>query len=112
MSASAPGRKGRPPSRAGVYLQVPDGGLALVHAYSNEALDYALEDLPELLGYGRWEEDEPPRLILQARDLRALAVEAEARSFDLEEGLVELCKDLREATRSHPATEFVFLDYP
>ena len=104
--------RGRAPSRPGVYLEEPGGGLSLVHAYSDDAPDYVLEDLPELLGFGRWEEGEPPRLTLAARDLRALATEAEARAFDLEEGLVALCRDLREATRGRPEAEFVFRDYP
>ena len=77
--------RGRAPSRPGVYLEEPGGGLSLVHAYSDDAPDYVLEDLPELLGFGRWEEGEPPRLTLAARDLRALATEAEARAFDLED---------------------------
>lgn len=105
-------RPRRAPSRPGVYLEEPGGELTLVHAYSDDALDYALEDLPELLGFGRWDEGEPPRLTLEARDLRALATEAESRAFDLEEDLVRLCKDLREATRGRPEPAFVFLDYP
>lgn len=102
----------RPPKRPGVYLEESDGSLTLVHAYSDDALDYALEDVIELLGFGRWEEAEPPRLTLEARELRSLATQAEARAFDLEEDLVALCKDLREATRGRPEDAFVFLDYP
>lgn len=100
------------PKRPGVYLAGSENALTLVHAYSEEALDYGLEDLPELLGFGLWEEQDPPRLTLEARDLRALATEVEARSFDLEEGLVALVKDLREATRERPETLFVFHDFP
>jgi hypothetical protein len=95
------------PKRAGVYLAEPQGNPTLVHAYSEDAL----EDLPELLGFGRWEEEDPPRLTLEARELRALATEVEARSFDLEEGLVTLVRDLRQATRDRPETVFVFLDH-
>ena len=104
--------RGRAPGKPGVYLKEADGTLLLVHAYSDEALDYALEDIPELLGYGRWEEAEPPALSLEARDVRALATEADARAFDIEEDLVRLCKDLREATRGRAEGSFVFLDYP
>jgi len=106
------GRHGAAPPRPGVYLVEPAGGLTLAHGYSDEALDYCLEDLPELLGYGIWEEGEPPGLTLETRELRALAVEADARSFDLDEGLVALCRDLREATRERPEGQFLFLDYP
>ncbi|MEX2630099.1 MAG: hypothetical protein WD341_09195 [Tistlia sp.] len=100
------------PRRPGVYLQEAQGAPTLVHAYSEEALDYALEDLPELLGYGRWEEAEPPRLTLEAREIRALAIEVVARSFDLDEGLLALAGDLREATQGRPEPVFVFLDFP
>ncbi|SMF71406.1 hypothetical protein SAMN06265365_12851 [Tistlia consotensis] len=112
MSGRRAGGTPRRPSRPGVYLLEPEGGLALVHAYSDEALDYSLEDLPELLGYGRWDEDEPPRLTLEEREIRALATEAVARSFDLEEGLVTLCQDLREAVRGRGQESYVLLDYP
>lgn len=106
--------RGRPrrPSRPGVYLLEPDGSLTLAHAYSDEALDYALEDLPELLGFGLWDEAEPPSLTLEEREIRALATEADARSFDLEEGLVTLCRDLREAVSGRGLGSYVFLDYP
>ena len=76
-------------SQEGVFALLPDGRRELVHAWVGE--DYELADIPEYFGYGRWEEDV---LVLTARDATKLRIQADAESFDHEEGLVRLCQDL------------------
>ncbi|WP_366553984.1 hypothetical protein [Aquibaculum sediminis] len=75
--------------QAGVYALLPDGSQALVHAWIGE--DYELADLPEFLDAGRWEGEV---LLLTAREVQNLKLRAEAESFDHEEGLIALCRDL------------------
>lgn len=78
----------RPPQE-GVFALLPNGRHELVHAWMSE--DYELADIPEYFGYGRWEEE---ALVLTARDVTKLRIQADAESFDHEEGLVRLCQDL------------------
>ncbi len=78
----------------GVYARAAGGAAILVHAYQDES--YALADLVELFGCGRFEEE--PRgvtvLTLSGREARRLNAQANAYSFDYEPGLIELCLDI------------------
>lgn len=76
-------------AHAGVYALLPDGSQSLVHAWIGD--DYELADLPEFLDAGRWESEV---LLLTAREVQNLKLRAEAESFDHEEGLIALCRDL------------------
>lgn len=80
----------------GVFALLPGGRRELVHAWMSD--DYELADLPEYFGYGRWEEDV---LILTARDVMKLRIQADAESFDHEEGLIRLCLDLERFQKAH-----------
>lgn len=73
----------------GVFALLPDGRHELVHAWMSD--DYELADIPEYFAYGRWEEE---ILLLTAREVTRLKIQADAESFDHEEGLVRLCQDL------------------
>ncbi|HLW27276.1 MAG TPA: hypothetical protein VKY54_06055 [Kiloniellales bacterium] len=74
----------------GVFALLPDGRSDLVHAWMGE--DYELADIAELFGYGRWEQDV---LVLTAQEVAKLRIQADAESFDHEEGLIRLCLDLQ-----------------
>src|SRR5690625_7858973 len=76
-------------SQEGVFALLPGGRRELVHAWVGD--DYELADVPERFGYGRWEEDV---LVLTARDVTRVRIQADAESFDHEEGLIRLCQDL------------------
>ena len=78
----------------GVYARTADSAVVLVHAYQDDS--YALDDIVELFGRGRFEE-EPGGLhvlTLTGREVRHLKVQADAYSFDYEPGLIELCLDM------------------
>jgi len=79
----------------GVFALLPDGRRELVHAWMGD--DYELADVPERFGYGRWEEDV---LVLTARDVTRVRIQADAESFDHEEGLIRLCQDLEAFQRA------------
>src|SRR5690625_4339860 len=68
----------------------------LVHGWVSD--DYELAGIYEYFGYGRWEEDV---LILTARDVMNLRIQADAESFDHEEGLIRLCLDLERFQKAH-----------
>lgn len=90
----------------GVYARTAGGAAVLVHAYQDES--YALDDVVELFGRGRLEE-EPGGvavLTLSAREVRHLKAQANAYSFDYEPGLIELCLDIhRFATGGRAGSE-------
>lgn len=79
----------------GVYAVDEDGGLTLLHEYLND--EYSLEDLLEEFGFGQTEtdsEDGATIVVLSAREIRELKVNADAYSFDYDEGFIEMCLDI------------------
>ena len=79
----------------GVYAIDEDGGLTLLHEYIND--EYSLEDLLEQFGFGQSEQGtENGELIiaLNSREIREIKVNADAYSFDYDEGFIEMCLDI------------------
>lgn len=79
----------------GVYAVGEDGDRMLVHGYLDDS--YALEDIVENFGLGRLDRsasDDGPELVLSDKDVRELRVNADAYSFDYEEGFIEMCLDI------------------
>lgn len=85
---------------AGVYAIDDDGGLTLLHEYLSD--EYSLEDLLEEFGFGRTEtgrENGDAIIVLNAEEIRELKVNADAYSFDYDEGFIAMCLDIeRSAT--------------
>jgi hypothetical protein len=80
---------------AGVYAIDEDGGLTLLHEYLGD--EYSLEDLLEQFGFGRAEtgrESGNTIVVLDAAEVRELKVNADAYSFDYDEGFIEMCLDI------------------
>ena len=79
----------------GVYAVDEDGGLTLLHEYHDG--EYALEDLLEEFGFGQTEgsaENGDASIVLVAREIRELKVNAHAYSFDYDEGFIAMCLDI------------------
>ena len=79
----------------GVYAIDDDGELMLLHEYLSD--EYSLEDLLEEFGFGRTETDNEGNEVivaLDAREIRELKVNADAYSFDYDEGFIEMCLDI------------------
>lgn len=79
----------------GVYAVDDQGGLTLVHEYQND--EYSLQDVLEEFGFGRAEDDGDSGdavVVLDAREVRELKVNADAYSFDYDEGFIEMCLDI------------------
>ena len=79
----------------GVYAVDEQGALTLVHEYQND--EYSLEDVLEEFGFGRAEEhgeDRDSIVVLDSREIRELKVNADAYSFDYDEGFIEMCLDI------------------
>jgi hypothetical protein len=79
----------------GVYAIDEHGGLTLLHEYQDG--EYSLEDLLEEFGFGRSEGDSENGdtiIVLDAREVRELKVNADAYSFDYDEGFIEMCLDI------------------
>jgi len=79
----------------GVYAIDEQSGLTLVHAYLND--EYSLADVLEEFGFGRTEDDSDNGdtvVVLDAREVRELKVNADAYSFDYDEGFIEMCLDI------------------
>lgn len=79
----------------GVYAIDDDGALTLVHEYQDD--EYSLEDLLEEFGFGRIEDGEENGrtvVVLGPEEVRALKVNADAYSFDYDEGFIEMCLDI------------------
>ncbi len=79
----------------GVYAIDDQGGLTLLHEYQDG--EYSLEDLLEEFGFGRAEEDSDNGdavIVLDSREIRELKVNADAYSFDYDEGFIEMCLDI------------------
>ena len=80
---------------AGVYAIDENGELTLLHAYQDG--EYSLEDLLEEFGFGRTEADTENGnaiIVLDAGEIRELKVNADAYSFDYDEGFIEMCLDI------------------
>jgi hypothetical protein len=79
----------------GVYAIDEDGGLTLLHEYLGD--EYSLGDLLEEFGFGRAEtgtDNGKTIVALNAREIRELKVNADAYSFDYDEGFIEMCLDI------------------
>ena len=79
----------------GVYAIDEDGQLTLVHKYQDG--EYSLEDLLEEFDFGQTERDTENSdaiIVLDAREIRELKVNADAYSFDYDEGFIEMCLDI------------------
>ena len=78
----------------GVYAIDDDGGLTLLHEYQDG--EYSLEDLLEEFGFGRMEDDPEAGgvVVLTGTEIRELKVNADAYSFDYDEGFIEMCLDI------------------
>jgi len=79
----------------GVYAIDEDGELTLLHEYQDG--EYSLDDLLEEFGFGKAEQnaDNGSTIIaLDAREIRELRVNADAYSFDYDEGFIEMCLDI------------------
>ncbi len=79
----------------GVYAVDEDGGLTLLHEYQDG--EYSLQDLLEEFGFGHTEggaENGHAIIVLDAREIRELKVNADAYSFDYDEGFIEMCLDI------------------
>lgn len=79
----------------GVYAIDEQGALTLLHEYQDG--EYSLEDLLEEFGFGRAEEASDNGntvIVLESREVRELKVNADAYSFDYDEGFIEMCLDI------------------
>jgi hypothetical protein len=83
----------------GVYAIDEEGELTLLHEYQDG--EYSLGDLLEEFGFGRTEEgleNGNAIIVLVAREIRELKVNAHAYSFDYDEGFIEMCLDIERFT--------------
>lgn len=79
----------------GVYAIDERGELTLLHEYQDG--DYSLEDLLEEFGLGRADGDSENGdavIVLNAQEIREIKVNADAYSFDYDEGFIEMCLDI------------------
>jgi hypothetical protein len=75
----------------GVYAIDEDGDLTLLHEYIND--EYLLEQF----GFGQSEQDAENGeliIVLNSREIREIKVNADAYSFDYDEGFIEMCLDI------------------
>ena len=80
----------------GVYSTDASGEQRLVHQYEDG--DYGLEDIYCHFELGELESTDPSEntiIWLSDTELRELKVMADARSFDFEEGFIEMCMDVQ-----------------
>jgi 5'-3' exonuclease len=80
---------------SGVYAVDDDGGLTLLHEYQDS--EYSLDDLFEEFGFGQTQgdaENGDASIVLIAREIRELKVNAHAYSFDYNEGFIAMCLDI------------------
>ena len=83
---------------SGIFITGPDGQERLLLTYMGG--DYHLDDLPDFFSIGKvfeWE-DGAPGLELTGHEARQIKIQADARSFDFDEELVEFCYALEQAT--------------
>lgn len=80
----------------GVYSTDANGEQRLVHQYEDG--DYGLEDIYHHFQLGELESRDPAEstiIWLSDSELHQLKVMADARSFDFEEGFIEMCRDVQ-----------------
>ncbi len=80
---------------AGIYAIDENGELTLLHEYQDD--EYSLEQLLEEFGFGKAEDDSENGhtvIALDAREVHELKVNADAYSFDYDEGFIAMCLDI------------------
>ena len=80
---------------SGVYAVDEDGGLTLLHEYQDS--EYSLENLIEEFGFGQMDggtENSDEIIVLTPKEIRELKVNADAYSFDYDEGFIAMCLDI------------------
>lgn len=80
---------------SGVYAVDEDGGLTLLHEYQDG--EYSLDDLVEEFGFCQTQGDAQSNdtsIVLVAREIRELKLNADAYSFDYNEGFIAMCLDI------------------
>ncbi len=92
-----------------VWTQGPDGQRLVVHRYQGG--DYGLIDIAEFfaLGEGGLDEAEQEILDIARLELDKLKAQADAYSFDFDEGLIALCLDLHRFAQSRPQERYRFI---
>lgn len=71
--------------------------------------EYCLTDVVAVFELGRVETAAgETRLTLDDREVRQLKLQADAYSFDYEEGFIDMCLDIHRFTELHPAPSFCF----
>lgn len=97
-------------STPGVYSNVADGRLKLVHRYQGG--DYELEQIVDYFNLGAVEstDDDPHSVVVltnkELNELRTLAI---AHSFDYEEGFIEMCMEMQRFAASTPIDSYRFI---
>ena len=79
----------------GVYAIDELGELTLLHEYQDG--EYSLEDVLEEFGFGQAEgdtENGDTVIVFNSQEIRELKVNADAYSFDYDEGFIEMCLDI------------------
>ncbi len=80
----------------GVYGTDSSGEQTLVHEYQDG--DYGIEDIYHHFELGELESTDPSEntiIWFTERELRQLKIMADARSFDFEEGFIQMCRDVQ-----------------
>ena len=80
---------------SGVYAIDETGELTLLHEYREG--EYSLENLLEEFGFGQTDgdtENGDAIITLDPREIRELKVNADAYSFDYDEGFIAMCLDI------------------
>ena len=92
-----------------VWTEGPSGERQVVHHYLGG--DYGLLDVAELFqfGQGRLDEAEQEVLDITSAELDKLKIQADAYSFDFEEGLIALCLDLHRYAQARPQQSYRFI---
>lgn len=95
--------------RPGIWGVGPEGSLELL--FEDDGGDWSLEEVVELFGLGRTEEDpqENLHLVLALRETRQLKPLADANSFDHEEGLIQAMLAMARFAQGHPGPELRFI---
>lgn len=91
-----------------LHALAPDGALVFVHEYAGEELgeDYALADMVENFGIGKFEDG---TLVLTRKELRDMKNLADAYSFDHAEGFIEMCLEMARVAATLPGETVTFV---
>ena len=91
-----------------LHALAPDGTLVFVHDYAGEELgeDYALADVVENFGIGKFEGE---TLVLTRKELRDMKNLADAYSFDHAEGFIEMCLEMSRVAAGLPGETVRFV---